>query len=543
MPIAAVDIVVTLLVIATVVAVVAKSMRVPYTVALVICGLGISLLKGFDFGFLKGIQQAELSKELILLIFLPPLLFEGTINMDLEILRRNKAPVAVLALIGTLVATGLIGISLSGIFGLGIVGAMLIGSILAPTDPVSVIAVFKEQGVNKNLATIVEGESVFNDGIGVVLYLIFVQLCTDATNVTFSHAVTEFLREILIGGGIGVGLGYLAHWVLGRIDDRFTEVMISVALAYGVYVISEHLHASGVIAVVTAGLIIGNYGKVLSMSPTTRFAMTSFWEAAAFIVNSLLFLLMGLECDILSLHAHWFEILVAFGLMIVVRALLVYTTFGILNRFRPPVSRSWQHVVNWGGLRGSIPVALVLGLPTGLSLVGPEVTWLKADVTQLVFGVVMLSLLTQGLTMNRLLSHLGFTKLPPHEREYDLLRGRTISVKAALVMLEDLFDKGEVASSIYTDMHRELDRELGLLSASTSSVFESHDALHDSEYRKIADALLLSQRAALEDASRQGLLTEEATDKLVHDIDEKLASDGNPFYGEDETNELPPELD
>ncbi|MFC1707621.1 Na+/H+ antiporter [Planctomycetota bacterium] len=535
----AVELVVELLVIATVVAVLAKYFRVPYTVFLVLVGLGISLLKYSDVEFLQILTRPVLSEDLILLIFLPPLLFEGTINMDLEILRRHAAPVAVLALFGTFVATALMGLSLYLVFGLAVAGALLIGAILAPTDPVSVLAVFKEEGVNKNLSTLVEGESVFNDGIAVVLFLIFRDLVTQAQPVSLEHCLLEFLREILIGGGIGIAFGYVAHRVMGRIDHRFTETMLSVALAYGVYVVAKHAHASGVIAVVAAGLIIGNYGKILSMSPTTRLALTNFWEIAAFMVNSILFLLMGMACEPDQLLHHWHVIAVAFLVMVVGRSVIIYGAFALLNRIRRPVPTSWQHIINWGGLRGSIPVALVLGIPADLQIEMAGGVLTCADVTQIIFGVVVLSLLIQGLTIGKLLAKLGFGKLPLCVREYELLRGRTISLKAGAESLAELRQRGEVSERVYESIHGELDKELQTLQDSTTSLLNQHTELNDTEFRKVADSLLLTQRAALEDAFRQGLLSEEAMEKLVQDVDAKLASHGSPFYAEWEIDDVP----
>ncbi len=535
----AIEIVVELLVIATIVAVLAKSFRIPYTVCLVVVGLIISLLKNLDLEFLQLLHEAELSKDLILLIFLPPLLFEGTINMDLEILRRNTAPVVLFATVGTILSTAILGLSFYAAFGFAAAGALLLGAILAPTDPVSVIALFKEEGVDKNLSTIVEGESVFNDGIGVVFFLIFLEAVESKHAVTLGAALYELVREIAIGGGVGILIGYGAHRILGRIDDRFTEVMISVALAYGVYIVAEHLHASGVIAVVAAGLIIGNYGKILSMSPTTRLALTNFWEVAAFMVNSILFLLMGMGSEMERIFHFWQYILVAYLAVVLGRSAIVYGLTSLLNLYRRPISRAWQHIMNWGGLRGSIPVALALGLPAGIAIETAGQTFHRSDITQIIFGVVLLSLLLQGLSIGWLLRRLGFGKVPHHEREYDLLRGRTISLKAAREALARLNDRGEVSENVYQGIVNEIDRELADLSASRNKLVAAHYELNDTEFKKVSNSLLLSERAALEDAFRKGLLAEEAMDLLTADIDTKIAHEGVPFYSPEERDDVP----
>ena len=529
---------VVLLAIAVVVAVLARRWHVPYTVFLLMVGLAIGVLRetlGLSVGPLA---EAELSKELIFLIFLPPLLFEGTIHMDLEILRRHLAPVVLLAMLGTLIACGMIGASAHWAFALPWAAALLLATMLAPTDPVSVLALFKEEGVNKDLSTVVEGESVFNDGIAVVLYLIFLRM-VGGESVTLTGATGEFLKEILLGGAVGLLMGYGAHWILGRIDDRFTEIMISVVLSWGVYLAADRMHASGVIAVVGAGIVIGNFGQVLSMSPTSRLALVGFWEVIAFLVNSILFLMMGLASDPAKILSEWKMVLTLFVVMVFVRSIVVYGLLGILNRFRSPVSMAWQHIINWGGIRGSIPIALVLGIPATLQIETADRIFTKTDMTQIVSGVVLLSLVIQGLTIGKLLRLLGFSGRNPNEEEYEMLRGRTVSIQAARRSLDLLYERGEVSENLYSGIGAELDEQLDDLSRSTQSLLDQHYELKEAEYLKVSRALLLAERASLREAHRQGILSEDTVEKLTEEIDPKLAEDGSPFYAEWQTDGRP----
>ena len=288
------------------------------------------------------------------------------------------------------------------------------------------------------------------------------------------------------------------------------------------------------IAVVAAGLIIGNFGKVFSMSATTRVALSTFWQVLAFLVNSLLFLLMGQASETGLILAEWKIISILFVSMIVIRSALVYGLFFILNRLRAPVSMAWQHVINWGGLRGSIPIALVL------TAGGRD--FAKTDITMIVTGVVLLSLLFQGLTIGRLLKWLGLTKVDAHLRDYETLRGRTISLQAAHDALETLKDKGEVAPHIYNGIRAELERELRELAGSTESLLDRHNGLKQAEFEKIAHALLLAERSALGEATRQGILSEEIAERLTHEIDTKLISeDADPFHASWQMDDIPDE--
>ena len=281
--------IVEFLLLASLVAIVVKYIRLPYTIALVLAGVAV--------GLLPKVPGLPVAPNLWLLLFLPPLLFEGTINMDLDLLRRYATPVGLLALVGNLISVLL----LATVFHFGLdlsVGlATLLGVMLSPTDPVAVLALFKEQGVTRGLQTIVEGESIFNDGIAVVLYIILLEVIQHGGSVTVIQGIIEFVKVVAGGALVGGVLGYLTHRLYSVVDDHLIEVSLSVVLAYGSYLVAERLEVSGVIAVVVAGLIVGNYGRILSMSPTTRLSLTHFWEVAAFLFNGLLFLLIGLTVE------------------------------------------------------------------------------------------------------------------------------------------------------------------------------------------------------------------------------------------------------
>ncbi|MFQ5679503.1 MAG: Na+/H+ antiporter [Gemmatimonadota bacterium] len=507
--------IVELLLIAVAVAVATKYVRLPYTVALVLVGLAL--------GAAGHLTPIELSRELIFFIFLPPLLFEGCLNMDLQLLLRNWRRVFLLAVPGTLASAFLLGVGVYYLFGwlgspLALEVAVLLGVILSPTDPISVLAIFKEHGVAKELAIVVEGESVFNDGIGVVLFLIAVDVASGHP-VTPDEAAVEFLREVAGGALIGFSLGYLTHRLLGAIDDHLIEVAISLVLAYGVYLVAERLGTSGVIAVVVAGLIIGNYGRVLSMAPTTRISLAHFWDVAAFIINSLLFLMIGLELELAKVRAFWLAIVASFLLMLAVRAAIVS---GALRADRllggRRLARGWASVVSWGGVRGSIPIALTLGLPT-VGLMSPA---LRAELLAVVFGTVFCSLVVQGLTMKPLLGRLGLIGLDRELRAYEEALGRLVGARAALRSLASAHREGELPDSVYDELRSQVEEDRKIAAAAAGRAAQAHEGVRRRQLGRAGYQVLRAQRAALDEAFRRGLLSQVVADALKREVNARL---------------------
>ena len=385
--------IVELLLIALAVALITRRTRRPYTVALVIAGLVL--------GMLQLVEAIQLSKELVLTVFLPPLLFEGALHIRAAILRPRAVLVLSLSLLGTLLTALIVGAAAHWLLGFDWLSGLLLGAIIAPTDPVSVLATFRAAHVDEELATIVESESLFNDGIAVVLYLLLLS-ALGGTPLEPLRGIGEF--ALVVGGGalVGLGLGFLSMRLLSRLGDHLVEVMVTLVAAYGAFLLAEEFHVSGVIAVAVIGLVIGNHGWSRAPSLETRKNVALFWEVVAFLVNSILFLLVGFELLPSLLIDDLLSIVIVFGVLIVGRGLIVYG-MGALSRWRGRgLPSSWQHVIVWGGLRGSVPVALALGLP--LTLAGRD------NLVAIVFGVVLFSLLGQGLTIPSLLRRLGLVR-------------------------------------------------------------------------------------------------------------------------------------
>jgi CPA1 family monovalent cation:H+ antiporter len=381
----ALEIFVGLVAASAVIGLIARRVAVPYTVALVVFGLAAAV-------FAPQIDFA-ITEELVLVVLLPGLIFEASYNLDLAELRRSFGGVALLAIPGVLLTAVIVALALSAAAGLDFGLGMVVGSMVAATDPAAVIATFKRLGSPKRLATLIEGESLFNDGTALVVFAIAVRAVT--TDVTVGDAVFSFVGTIVLSLVIGGAIGVVASWMIASVDDHLLELTVSLAAAYGAYLVADLFHESGIIATVVAGMVLGNYGRSIGMSERTQEALDTVWEFLAFLLTALVFLLVGLVITLPQLAEAAWPIVAGVAAILFGRALVVYLMVGgtsrlISDRFHPAIPTAWLHVMFWSGLRGAVAVAMALSLP----LAFPQ----RALLQEITFGVVLFTLLVQGTT-------------------------------------------------------------------------------------------------------------------------------------------------
>jgi Na+:H+ antiporter len=495
-----------LLLIVSLVAIAVQRLRIPYTVALVIAGLVITVGQPLDF---------QLTPELILALFVPPLAFEAAFHINGRALWRDLPGILVLAVPGVLltmlIVAGLVAVGT----GLALPVALVFGALIAATDPVAVVALFRTLNAPRRLSLLIEGESLLNDGTAIVLFNL---VLAAALTGQFSpiKGVVDFVVVSAGGVAIGLGLGYLTARVLARVDDYLIETTLTTVLAFGSYLAAEQLHVSGVLAVVAAGLVCGNLGP-RGMSPTTRIVLYSFWEYVAFLANSLVFLLIGLEVDLPQLAAAWSAVLWAIAAVLAARVAVIWGLGWLIDRLGEPVPARWRLVLFWGGLRGAISLALALSLPAALG----------ADRDLLVvmtYGVVLFTLLVQGVTMRPLLDRVGVVVQSERQVAYEAQRARLTALQAAVRRLDGLHHDGLLSAAALEQLKPPLLDRIGATADAVRQALRADPALAAQELDAARQEALRAQRGALQDLRRDGLISDAVFDELVTEVDAELSA-------------------
>lgn len=383
--------------VATAVAIATRRLRIPYTVALVLAGLALGLVP------LQ--SRPTLTRELLFAIVLPGLVFEAAAHLREEWLAETRMAIAGLAVPGVIVALGLTAWLLVPslrplVPAFTTLDALAFAAATVATDPIAVVATFRELHVPRRLAVLVEGESLLNDGTGVVVFNLVVGA---AMGQAFSlpSAAGRFLLVSAGGALVGGALAFLIVRVLRRVEDPMIEVTLTVIAAYGSFAVAEQIEASGVIAAVAAGLVCGRAARAGAHSKATITALRTFWEYVSFALNSMVFLLIGMEVRLGALLADWKPILVAYAVVTAVRFAVVFAAAAALRPTREAIPARWALVVGWSGLRGALAMVLALSVP--------PIFTSRDLIVRMTFGVVLLSIVAQGLTAGLLVRHLGIT--------------------------------------------------------------------------------------------------------------------------------------
>ena len=490
---------IALFVVATAVALVVRWLKIPYTVGLVLAGLGL--------GTASFIQPPHLTKDLLFTVFLPGLVFEAAFHLEFIRFWRNKLAITALALPGVAAAIALtaalltpVASALHFVSGFRLIHGLVFAALISATDPIAVVALFKSLGVPRRLGILVEGESLLNDGTAIVFFALILSLAT-GTSMGAGAAILEFGRVVGIGLAAGAVVGFAASHVIRHVDDAMIEITVTTIAAYGSFAAGEAMRGSGVIATVVAGMLCGNYGARTGMSPSTRVAAETFWEYVAFALNSMVFLLIGFEVRLPVLLAAWRPIVAAYLAVTVGRALVILAVSALLRRTRERLPARWAAVLTWGGLRGGLSMVLVLALPAGF----PHRDLLVA----MTFGVVLISILGQGLTMAPLIRRLGILSNQADRGRYEQHRATVLAARRPST-LSGRLPANRPLRRVVERLRREYESSLRNAESALSALRLERGELGLEAERLMRRALLLVERDALVKGERQGLVAGEA---------------------------------
>ncbi len=512
-----------LLLVATGVALLSRRLRIPYITGLVLAGLAITELLPNRF---------RLDSSLIFNLFLPILLFESAINTDISRLRTTIKPIALLAGPGVLLCAGITSVLLKLELSLDWIPASLIGVILSITDTALVIAVFKEVSVPHRLVTLVEGESLLNDDVALVLFSLILTVYSTGS-LSPLDAVQEFVVVIIGGALVGGALGYLSIGLLSQADDPLGGILLTVAIALGAFQAGEFFHVSGVVAVVVAGLIVGNFEHSQTTSASTQVTLFSFWEYAAFGVNTFIFLLIGLEINLITLWQTLPGVLLALIAYQVGRALTVYPLLASVRFFDRPIPMRWRHVLFVGNIKGSLSTALALSLPATL----PD----RERLIAIILGIVLLSLVGQGLTLPWVVRRLKLSRHSKSHQQIEELQAQLMTAKAAQDELESLLKTGVLPKAIYEEMRATYQVRVATSERTLRDIYNQRPersprsgggaeasnptTLYNTDRTRldaIRRQLLLAEKGSLTDALRRRILSEDVVQDRIKTINEQL---------------------
>jgi monovalent cation:H+ antiporter, CPA1 family len=392
--------------------------------------------------------------------------------------------------------------------------AIVFGALIAATDPVAVVALFRALGVPQKLALTVEGESLFNDGTAIVLYRL--ALAAALTGVFDPlTGIFDFLRISLGGMGVGLILGWITAQLVARLEDRLIVSSLTTILAFGAYVAAEYFHVSGVLAVVVAGLVCGNVGMA-GATPSTKIMIFNLWEYLAFLSNSVVFLLIGLNVDLGLVWENLGAIAVAVVAVLGSRAIVVYGLSWITHALSrgPHFPTSWRHVLFWGGLRGAISLALALSLPAEMPA--------RQQLQAMTFGVVLFTLLAQGTTVQFLLERLGLTERSPEWVAREERLGRLFATQAGLRRLKQMHQEGLLPDDMWIGLRDGYRQDQEQITLEIKQLFEEHAELEGEMLFQARQEALKAERGALWDALRRNVLSDAVYDELSTDVDFRL---------------------
>ena len=505
---------------------IANRFNFPYTVLLAVAGSvlgGIVLAVGEVDGlwvigdFLNALESLDITSDAVFFVFLPALIFESALNISARHLMEDIGSILLLAVVGLLISTFVVGVSLYSVSSVGIVVCLLVGAIVSATDPVAVVALFKDLGAPTRLGILVEGESLLNDATAIVLFTILAGILAGTEEATVLGATADFFRVFVGGIVVGLAIAWITVLIIGRLRNLpMIEITLTVCLAYFSFLFAEHyLHVSGVMAVVSAGLVVRSYGRTM-VSPSTWHALVENWEQLGFWANSLIFFLVGLLVpkvlvDIQGVHVAAFVVIIvaAFG----ARAVVLYGVLPLMNRagIGHNVSLAFRTVMLWGGLRGAVSLALALVILETPGL-APET---KTFIAVLVTGFVLFTLFVNAPTMRLLLRFFDLDKLPTSDVT---MRNRVMALSLSHIRkdLEQAAEDYRIDPAIAGEVAAEYDRRHAELEQS----LDQEGEVPDSTLERIGLGTLVNhERQLYLDHFSQGLISAKITRILLAKAD------------------------
>lgn len=382
-----------------------RYLKLPNAIGLMLVSLMFSLIVLGAGHFFPSIKVAVAEKleninfsELLLEGMLSFMLFAGAIHIKYEDLKTEKLSIMLLSTISVVISTFVVGFAafyLLNFFGLevSLINALLFGALISPTDPIAVLSILKSAGVSKSLETKIAGESLFNDGVAVVIFIIILNLAKPGAEISFESVSLLFLQEAIGGLLLGATIGWVGYRLIASIDHYQVEVLITLAVVMGGYTLAQFIHVSGPLAMVVAGLITGNHGKTFGMSKTTTEYVDKFWELIDEIMNALLFVLIGLELVVMETNSTIFTVALLLILIVLLTRFISVLIPSFFIRLKGEMNNKTLLLLTWGGLRGGISIALALSLPNQLN----KEVWVT-----ITYAIVCFSILVQGMTIGKL---------------------------------------------------------------------------------------------------------------------------------------------
>lgn len=546
------------LVIITGISLLVRKLKFPYTVTLVLAGLLLAFITNILPTNFSSPSQF-ISSELILAIFVTPLVFEGALHIQWKTFRENLVIILLMAIVGVSAGAFIVGglviiifdgletaaaslklTTLASLPGIPLTAAVAFGALISATDPVAVIAFFRTLGVNKRLSVLVEGESLLNDGTSIAIFKITLALGgaaaitqgeVTAVDFSFLSAFWEFSKVSIGGVIIGLVIGKLAEVIFVRTDQRLVETTLTMPAAFGSYLLAEQLHVSGILSVVAAGIYLGNTIPSHT-SPTTKIALYNFWEVLSFIITSMIFLLIGWVIDIRQFLTPRNLLLVAAAVIaiLVSRLLVVYFLSFLSNYGIPVISKlrgrptkaqkipiSYQHIMFWGGLRGAISLALAISLSP--DAFGPGI---GEQLRLMTFGVVLFTLVVQGTTIEKLIRKLGLARKSDRQQDKERHLGRYFILRMAQEELNRLHRLGIYSGSVWEAIREAQQTELEQHDRAVRDMLHRHPGVGQELALQARQIALQAQRTALGDAVRQGIISEDIQEEMAEELDAHL---------------------